>query len=116
MLNRIAGSLTAFAVVTTSLGAAAARSRLTRAVTIGAEPSPAAGTTWKQPGRSDSPGPAVTGMTTRSGEPSADWAVASPSARPCAVDDTIRVTSNSAAAAARQKRTGVRMDTTVLDR
>src|SRR5271157_1489910 len=108
MLNQIAGSLTAFAVVTTSLGAAAARSTLTRAVTIAAEPSPAAGTTWKQPGRSASPGPAVTGMTTRSGDPSADRAVASPSTRPCAVEDT-RVTSNNAVAAARKKRTGTGM-------
>src|SRR5271168_3976747 len=106
MLNRIAGSLTAFAVVTTSLGAAAARSTLTRAVTIAAEPSPAAGTTWKQPGRSASPGPAVTGMTTRSGDPSADWAVASPSTRPRAVEDTIRVTSSNAVAEASRKRTG----------
>src|SRR5271166_2351789 len=116
MLKRRTGSLTMFAVVTTSLGAAAARSRLTRAVTLDVEPSPPAGTAWKQSGCSNSPGPAVTGMTTRNGDPNADCALASPSTMPCAAEDAIRVATSSAVMVAKNKRHGACVDSAALDR
>src|SRR5271155_877252 len=115
MLKRKTGSLIALAVVTTSLGAAATRSRLTRAVTRDVEPSPPAATTWKQPGCSDSLGPAVTGMTTRSGDPNVDCALAPPSTMPCAVEDAIRIATSNAVMAARKKRHGAWMDAAALD-
>jgi hypothetical protein len=116
MLKRIAGSLTANAVVTTSLAGAVVRSRLTRAVTSGVDPSPPADTNRKQSGCSDSPGPALTGMTMRNGDPSADCATASPSTRPWAAEDASSVASSSAVMAAARNRNGAGINTAVLGR
>ncbi len=101
----MAGSVTGFTVVTTSRKADAGRSRLTCAVTVGADPSPA-GTTRKQLACSNSPGAVEIGITARSGDPTVDCARASPSAMPCAVDEAITVAISSAMATATRKRNG----------
>ena len=97
--------MTGVCVVTTRREADAVRSRLTCAVTVCADPSPA-GTTRKQLARSNSPGAVEIGITARSGDPSVDCAKASPSAMPCAVDEAITVAIRSAIATATRKRNG----------
>jgi hypothetical protein len=53
-------------------------------------------------------------MTTRSGAPSVDCALASPNSMACAVDETMIVAISSAIAVAIKKRKGARIDTAGL--
>src|SRR5215469_11976960 len=110
MANRTTGSTTGSCVVTISRGVAAARSRLTLAVTI--ELPAATLTRRKHAASSDSPGVGFNGMTTRRGAPGSERMTASPRSNACADDEAIAAAISIVAVARMSARNGAYMDTT----
>src|SRR5262249_18765220 len=109
--KRTHGSASGGCVVTMSRGVAAARSRLTFAVTIGV-PSPKE-TRRKHAGSSASPGVGFNGITTRNGAPGSERTTGSPSSSACA-DEAIAAAISNTAAVASNRRYGAYRDTAAL--